>query len=85
MVNENEIKKALNLPGDFTNGIYEEKHGRFVIDLTDLNKTGTGCFMGCIYKKGKENRDFDLIWNFSSIKELKEIFKVWQKATIFEY
>lgn len=85
MVNENEIKKALNLSDNFKNGIYDEKHGRFVIDLTDLNKTGTGCFMGCIRKKGKESRDFDLIWNFSSIKELKEIFKVWQKATIWEY
>ena len=50
MVNENEVKKALNLSGDFMNGIYEEKHGKFVIDLTDL-----------------------------------KIFKVWQKATIWEY
>ena len=52
-INENEVKKALNLSGDFMNGIYEEKHGRFVIDLTDLNKTVTDCFMCCIYKKGK--------------------------------
>ena len=36
------------------NGIYEEKHGKFVIDLTDLNKTGPLVSWAAFTKKEKK-------------------------------
>ena len=83
---EEEILKALGLKQQFHHGIYEDKHGHFVIDISDFNKLGTICFIGCVYANpNQENRTTDLIWNVKTVKELKAVYDMWKKVVIVNY
>ena len=60
---EEKILKALDLKQQFQHGIYEDRNGHFVIDLSDYEKIGTICFIGCIYanpNQEKQNNGFSL-------------------------
>ena len=83
---EEKILKALGIKQQFQNGIYEDKNGRFVIDLSDFNKLGTICFIGCVYANpNQENRTTDLFWNVKTVKELKAVYDMWKKVVIVNY
>lgn len=83
---EEEILKALGLKQQFHHGIYEDKHGHFVIDLSDFDKLGTICFIGCVYANpNQENRTTDLVWNVKTVKELKAVYDMWKKVVIVNY
>ena len=83
---EEQILKALGLKQKFQHEIYEDKHGHFVIDLSDFAKLGTICFIGCVYANpNQENRTTDLIWNVKAVKELKAVYDMWKKVVIVNY
>ena len=83
---EEKILKALGLKHQFQHGIYEDKNGRFVIDLSDFDKFGTICFIGCVYANpNQENRTTDLVWNVKTVKELKAVYDMWKKVVIVNY
>lgn len=83
---DEKILKALGLKQQFQNGIYEDNHGHFVIDLSDFDKLGTICFIGCVYANpNQENRTTDLVWNVKTVKELKAVYDMWKKVVIVNY
>ena len=83
---EKQILKALELKQQFQHGIYEDRAGHFVIDLSDFNKLGTICFIGCVYANpNQENRTTDLVWNVKTVKELKAVYEMWKKVVIVNY
>ena len=83
---EKQIKKTLDLNGNFAFGIYEDRNGHFVIDLSDFEKLGTICFIGCVYANtNQENRTTDLVWNVKTVKELKAVYEMWKKVVIVNY
>lgn len=83
---EEKIIKALGLKQQFQNGIYDDGDGHFVIDLSDFDKLGTICFIGCVYANpNQENRTTDLVWNVKTVKELKAVYDMWKKVVIVNY
>ena len=83
---DKEILKALGIKQQFQRGFYDDKHGHFVIDLSDFNKLGTICYIGCVYANpNQENRTTDLIWNVKTVKELKAGYDMWKNGVIVNY